>query len=118
MKKGWSGGGLEVTVVVRVAEHGVGGSITGGGRRWVVGGRGVDGGSDGMILVRDGGGACGDEMEVGGGVGCSCDEGGVRVVDLIDRDTGSLFGVRQKRSPKKFFGDGGGDRRRAPGGRR
>nr|GEU96979.1 hypothetical protein [Tanacetum cinerariifolium] len=45
MKKRWSGGGFEVTVVVRVAVHGVG--------------------SDGMILVRDGGGACGDEMVVG-----------------------------------------------------
>nr|GEZ54668.1 hypothetical protein [Tanacetum cinerariifolium] len=61
---GWSGGGFEVTVVVRVAVHGVGGSITSGGRWWVVGGRGRDGGSDGMILVRDGGGACGDEMAV------------------------------------------------------
>nr|GFC96595.1 hypothetical protein [Tanacetum cinerariifolium] len=30
MKKMWSGGGFEVTVVVRVAVHGVGGSITGG----------------------------------------------------------------------------------------
>nr|GEZ76231.1 hypothetical protein [Tanacetum cinerariifolium] len=31
------------------------------------------------------------------------------VVGLIDRETGSVFGVRRKRSPEKFSGgDGGG----------
>nr|GEY24105.1 hypothetical protein [Tanacetum cinerariifolium] len=30
------------------------------------------------------------------------------VVDLIDRDTGSHFEVRRKRSPEKFSGGGGG----------
>nr|GEY54740.1 hypothetical protein [Tanacetum cinerariifolium] len=31
------------------------------------------------------------------------------MVDLIDREMGNVFGVRRKRSPKKFFdGDGGG----------
>nr|GEX21364.1 hypothetical protein [Tanacetum cinerariifolium] len=31
------------------------------------------------------------------------------VVDLIDRDTGSHFGVRRKHSPENFFGGGKGD---------
>nr|GFB07691.1 hypothetical protein [Tanacetum cinerariifolium] len=35
------------------------------------------------------------------------------VVDLIDSDTGSHFGVRLKRSPKNF--SGGGSRRRVAG---
>nr|GEX52076.1 hypothetical protein [Tanacetum cinerariifolium] len=67
---------------------------------------------------------CGDRRlpaAVCGSTGCSGDEGGVRVVDLIDHDTGSLFGLCRKRSPKKFFaGDGGsgGGRQLASDGRR
>nr|GFC61853.1 hypothetical protein [Tanacetum cinerariifolium] len=38
------------------------------------------------------------------------------VVDLVDRETGNVFGVRRKLSPEKFF-DGGGPRWSA-GGRR
>nr|GEW42925.1 hypothetical protein [Tanacetum cinerariifolium] len=110
-----------------------------GGRRWCGPGDGHSGG-DGVVLMRliacrwgSGGVVCGVVLvdrsgvmkaagwswwcgdrrlppAVCGGDGCSGDEGGVRVVDLIDRDTGSHFGVRQKRSPE-MFSDGRDGRR-------
>nr|GEW51566.1 hypothetical protein [Tanacetum cinerariifolium]GEW51567.1 hypothetical protein [Tanacetum cinerariifolium] len=40
------------------------------------------------------------------------------VVDHVDLEEGDVFGVRRKRSPKKFSVGGGGDRRRPACGRR
>nr|GEW38191.1 hypothetical protein [Tanacetum cinerariifolium] len=50
-----------------------------------------------------------DDSHGGGGDGGGMGQRVVtsRVVGLIDRETGNVFGVRQKSSPEKFSGGGG-----------